>query len=119
VRPGNCFAPFHWNDLYGDDLAINAVTSDAIDPISLQPEFKYSAVALAPVPASPQLIPLVEVEPVPANAVAGFPEELADMPINAFARLLNLDSGTELCLAPTEQRYLQGYLLGLRRTAQG
>jgi sulfite reductase (NADPH) flavoprotein alpha-component len=114
VRPGNCFAPFHWNDLYGDDLAINAVTSDAIDPISLQPEFKYSAVALAPVPASPQLIPLVEVEPVPANAVAGFPEELADMPINAFARLLNLDSGTELCLAPTEQRYLQGYLLGLR-----
>ncbi|MNQ56555.1 Sulfite reductase [NADPH] flavoprotein alpha-component [compost metagenome] len=114
VRPGNCFAPFHWNDLYGDDLAINAVTSDAIDPISLQPEFKYSAVALAPIPASPQLIPLVEVEPVPANAAAGFPEELADMPINTFARLLNLDSGTDLCLAPTEQRYLQGYLLGLR-----
>ncbi|MCY1492963.1 Nitrate reductase [compost metagenome] len=114
VRPGNCFAPFHWNDLYGDDLAINAVTSDAIDPISLQPEFKYSAVALAPVPASPQLIPLVEVEPVPAKAAAGFPEELADMPINAFARLLNLDPGAEVCLAPTEQRYLQGYLLGLR-----
>ncbi|MDA8483995.1 sulfite reductase subunit alpha [Pseudomonas resinovorans] len=115
VQPGNCFAPFHWNDRYGDDLAINAVTSDAIDPISLQPEFKYSAVALAPVaPASPQLIPLVEVEPVAASAAAGFPEELADMPINAFARLLNLDASAELCLAPTEQRYLQGYLLGLR-----
>ncbi|MDH4564669.1 sulfite reductase subunit alpha [Pseudomonas sp. BN411] len=115
VLPGNCFAPFHWNDRYGDDLAINAVTSDAIDPISLQPEFKYSAVALAPVaPTSPQLIPLVEVEPVAASAAAGFPEELADMPINAFARLLNLDVSAELCLAPTEQRYLQGYLLGLR-----
>jgi NADPH-dependent sulfite reductase flavoprotein alpha-component len=46
VRPGNCFAPFHWNDVYGEHLAINAVTSDAIDPISQQPEFKYCAVAL-------------------------------------------------------------------------
>jgi sulfite reductase (NADPH) flavoprotein alpha-component len=115
VQPGNCFAPFHWNDRYGEDLAINAVTSDAIDPISLQPEFKYSAVALAPVaPTSPQLIPLVEVEPVAASDAAGFSEELADMPINAFARLLNLEASADLCLAPTEQRYLQGYLLGLR-----
>ncbi|MFG5862335.1 sulfite reductase subunit alpha [Metapseudomonas sp. CR1201] len=115
VQPGNCFAPFHWNDRYGDDLAINAVTCDAIDPISLQPEFKYSAVVLAPVaPASAQLIPLVEAEPVAASAAAGDSEELADMPINAFARLLNLDASTDLCLAPTEQRYLQGYLLGLR-----
>ena len=46
VPPGNCFAPFHWNDVFGDDLAINAVTSDAVDPVSLQPEFKFSAVAL-------------------------------------------------------------------------
>ncbi|BAN49822.1 sulfite reductase subunit alpha [Metapseudomonas resinovorans] len=114
VQPGTCFAPFHWNDRYGEDLAINAVTSDAIDPISLQPEFKHSAVALAPVaPASPQLIPLVEVESVVASAT-GSSEELADMPINAFARLLNLDASADLSLAPSEQRYLQGYLLGLR-----
>ncbi|KJK09860.1 bifunctional nitrate reductase/sulfite reductase flavoprotein subunit alpha [Pseudomonas tussilaginis] len=46
VLPGNCFAPFHWNDVYGDLLAINAVTSDAVDPVSLQPAFKYCAVAL-------------------------------------------------------------------------
>jgi NADPH-dependent sulfite reductase flavoprotein alpha-component len=46
VRPGNCFAPFHWNDAYGEHLAINAVTSDAVDPVSKQPEFKYCAVAL-------------------------------------------------------------------------
>ncbi|HCN47374.1 MAG TPA: reductase, partial [Pseudomonas sp.] len=46
VMPGNCFAPFHWNDLYGEQLAINAVTSDAVDPISLQPAFKHCAVAL-------------------------------------------------------------------------
>ena len=46
VRPGNCFAPFHWNDVFGENLAINAVTHDAVDPISLQPEFKFCAVAL-------------------------------------------------------------------------
>ncbi|MGH8417196.1 MAG: molybdopterin-dependent oxidoreductase [Pseudomonas sp.] len=46
VRPGNCFAPFHWNDVYGENLAINAVTSDAVDPVSQQPEFKFCAVAL-------------------------------------------------------------------------
>jgi NADPH-dependent sulfite reductase flavoprotein alpha-component len=46
VSPGTCFAPFHWNDLFGDRLAINAVTSDAVDPISLQPELKHAAVAL-------------------------------------------------------------------------
>ncbi len=49
VRPGTCFAPFHWNDVCGDELAINAVTSDAIDPISRQLEFKFCAVALSPV----------------------------------------------------------------------
>ncbi len=48
VRPGDCFAPFHWNDLYGENLAVNAATSDAVDDISLQPEFKFSAVKLAP-----------------------------------------------------------------------
>jgi sulfite reductase (NADPH) flavoprotein alpha-component len=49
VRPGDCFAPFHWNDLFGEDLAVNATTSEAVDEISLQPEFKFTAVALAKV----------------------------------------------------------------------
>ncbi|WP_312819450.1 molybdopterin dinucleotide binding domain-containing protein, partial [Pseudomonas sp.] len=47
VMPGNCFAPFHWNDLIGEQLAINAVACDAVDPLSLQPAFKHCAVALA------------------------------------------------------------------------
>ncbi|MFF1480746.1 molybdopterin-dependent oxidoreductase [Streptomyces sp. NPDC058301] len=51
VRPGCCFAPFHWNDLFGADLSINALTSDAVDPISLQPEFKVCAVSLTKVAA--------------------------------------------------------------------
>jgi NADPH-dependent sulfite reductase flavoprotein alpha-component len=46
VQPGCCFAPIHWNDVYGDNLCINAVTSDKIDAISQQPELKVAAVAL-------------------------------------------------------------------------
>ena len=46
VRPGNCFVPFHWNDEHGENLTINAVTNDAVDPDSLQPEFKVCAVRL-------------------------------------------------------------------------
>ena len=50
VQPGNCFAPFHWNDQFGENLAVNAATSEAVDAISLQPEFKFCAVALSKVP---------------------------------------------------------------------
>ena len=50
VRPGNCFAPFHWNDEHGEHLTVNALTNDAVDPESLQPEFKVCAVRLTPVP---------------------------------------------------------------------
>ncbi|MCK1795181.1 bifunctional nitrate reductase/sulfite reductase flavoprotein subunit alpha [Streptomyces sp. XM4193] len=58
VREGSCFAPFHWNDLYGEELSINAVTNDAVDPISFQPEFKVCAVALSRVgPAARTDIP--------------------------------------------------------------
>ena len=53
VLPGNLFAPFHWNDLFGDSLAVNALTNDAVDPISFQPEFKVTAVTLSKVPAEP------------------------------------------------------------------
>jgi sulfite reductase (NADPH) flavoprotein alpha-component len=51
VRPGECFAPIHWNDQFGENLCVNATTTEARDDISLQPEFKYSAVALKKVSA--------------------------------------------------------------------
>jgi NADPH-dependent sulfite reductase flavoprotein alpha-component len=49
VRPGCCFVPFHWNDEHGEYLTINALTNDAVDPESLQPEFKVCAISLRPV----------------------------------------------------------------------
>lgn len=71
VSPGALFAPFHWNDVFGDQLAVNAVTGDAVDPISLQPEFKVTAVALARVAAAETDAPVVargKVEAVPVLA---------------------------------------------------
>ena len=111
VRPGNCCAPFHWNDVFGNDLAINAVTSDAIDPLSLQPAFKFCAVNLMALAQEPtQLVP----ERAPADTSAAAPENFSPMQLNAFARLLNLDLPAELSLASDERLYMQGYLLGLR-----
>jgi sulfite reductase (NADPH) flavoprotein alpha-component len=52
VRPGNVWVPFHWNDEHGEYLTINALTNDAVDPDSLQPEFKVCAVNLRPVPVA-------------------------------------------------------------------
>ena len=76
VRPGNCFAPFHWNDLFGEYLSINAVTNDAVDPLSFQPELKVCAVALtpvavtAPLPATPDSVRVPALPPVPTVASA-------------------------------------------------
>lgn len=68
VRPGNCFVPFHWNDEHGEYLAINALTTDAVDPDSLQPELKVCAVNMRPTkivqlptrPEAPSMHPVAE-----------------------------------------------------------
>jgi sulfite reductase (NADPH) flavoprotein alpha-component len=49
IRSGCCFAPIHWNDMFGENLSVNAATSEAVDPISKQPEFKFCAVRLTKV----------------------------------------------------------------------
>ncbi|PWK31244.1 molybdopterin-dependent oxidoreductase iron-sulfur protein [Actinoplanes xinjiangensis] len=65
VLPGTCFAPIHWNDLFGEYVSVNAVTSDAVDPLSFQPELKVCAVALTRVAAAPA--------PAPTGAAPGGP----------------------------------------------
>jgi sulfite reductase (NADPH) flavoprotein alpha-component len=73
VREGTCFVPFHWNDEDGEYLAVNALTNDAVDPDSLQPEFKACAVTLRPVGAA-----------VRANAALTRPD-LTDGPLVLWA----------------------------------
>ncbi|MFI9244874.1 molybdopterin-dependent oxidoreductase [Streptomyces sp. NPDC053086] len=115
VRQGSCFAPFHWNDLFGEYLSINAVTNDAVDPVSFQPEFKVCAVALArtaaPVrPARPSTHP--RTTPVPPAPVP-VPAAATDSPVRALATLFGIADLAPASLAEPERRYLSGYLSGL------
>jgi sulfite reductase (NADPH) flavoprotein alpha-component len=110
VLPGNCFAPMHWNDVFGEDLCINAVTSDAIDPISQQPEFKFCAVELNRVAA----VAITSPEPVRSPAVI----EEQDMPrIDALATLLGIRDATPPQLSDAERVYMSGFINGLRSAA--
>ncbi|MFU2328055.1 molybdopterin-dependent oxidoreductase [Pseudomonas sp. NFX98] len=115
VRQGNCFAPFHWNDVFGENLAINAVTHDAVDPISLQPEFKFCAVAL-------QRVELIEhqfleiPEPV-ADNLSPLPEEPVMSSIEAFADIAGISRLPSPALNDRERLYLAGFVSGLQSTA--
>lgn len=108
VRPGNCFAPFHWNDVFGEHLAINAVTNDAVDPISLQPEFKCCAVALARVALiDHQFLDL----PSPVA------EDCTMSRLDAFADLAGIRHLSPPPLSDSERTYLAGFLSGLQSNA--
>ena len=111
VRPGGCFAPFHWNDLFGENLAINAVTNDAVDAISLQPEFKFSAVSITRVAEQSVAEPADQQQGgTPAQAPA---MEIDSMQVNGLARMLGIETTPSIKLDLHEQLYLQGFLMGL------
>ncbi|UII74131.1 bifunctional nitrate reductase/sulfite reductase flavoprotein subunit alpha [Pseudomonas sp. HN11] len=108
VQRGNCFAPFHWNDVFGENLAINAVTNDAVDPISLQPEFKCCAVALARVELiDHQFLDL----PSPVA------EDTAMSRLDAFAEIAGIRHLPAPPLSDSERTYLAGFLSGLQSSA--
>ncbi len=117
VLPGNLFAPFHWNDLFGAGLAVNALTNDAVDPISFQPEFKVTAVTLSRVPAyrKPNLAPLEasrssgqELRWTP-NAIPGTASRQATRVLGA----LDLSPLHPPDLTDEQDHYLQGWLRAL------
>ncbi|HZE67557.1 MAG TPA: molybdopterin-dependent oxidoreductase, partial [Sporichthyaceae bacterium] len=102
VAPGSVFAPFHWNDSYGEYLSVNAVTSDAVDPDSLQPELKVCAVALKRVGPVAQT-PLASDEP---RAIALGSSDAT----GGFAGLLGADPLPRL--DDHQRAYLQGLIQG-------
>ncbi|MFD4529687.1 molybdopterin-dependent oxidoreductase [Streptomyces sp. NPDC058470] len=118
VRLGCCFAPFHWNDLFGEYLSVNAVTSDAVDPLSFQPEFKVCAVSLTKVatPVSVAVLP-----PVSAGARAALgpaPVGVTTTPAGPVG-LFGLEPAPPPVLAEHERRYLIGFLAGIESGAPG
>jgi len=107
VLAGGCFAPFHWNDSFGEYLSINAVTNDAVDPTSFQPEFKACAVSLT------------RVAPVAAPEVpeTGGALTLAQgSPAAEMSRILGLDDSASPTFDEHERMYLAGLLSGLQST---
>ncbi|MFF8591559.1 molybdopterin-dependent oxidoreductase [Streptomyces sp. NPDC015220] len=125
VLPGCCFAPFHWNDLFGEYLSVNAVTSDAVDPLSFQPEFKVCAVSLTrvatPVTVRPPALVAAPATdppaatgpapaPVPGPAGAAWPAVLATAPAPGP---FGLEAAPPPALAEPERHYLTGFLAGI------
>ncbi len=108
VRPGNCFAPFHWSDMFGEDLAVNALTSDAVDPVSRQPEFKIAAVALQRVSG-----------PAEAARAAVQATGAPEAPVEAFVRLLEIPGGFAPSFSQTEMAWLAGFANALRSPETG
>ncbi|MGW9209369.1 molybdopterin-dependent oxidoreductase [Embleya sp. NPDC055664] len=115
VRPGNCFVPFHWNDRFGAFLGINAVTNDAVDPISFQPEFKACAVALTKVAGPVRADPPAPSTPAsdPASDPVAAPSAPTDPDIRAAATLLGLGDLAPPVYTDEERRYLAGFLAGV------
>ncbi|HEY3996962.1 MAG TPA: bifunctional nitrate reductase/sulfite reductase flavoprotein subunit alpha [Mycobacterium sp.] len=117
VRPGNCFAPFHWNDAFGEYLSINAVTNDAVDPISNQPEFKACAVTLTkvtvsqPEPATEPTPPIATDTPEPAPTEV---REISVSQVDALGELLGLTAKPAPNFDELGRSYLAGMLTGLR-----
>ncbi|CAM3902030.1 molybdopterin-dependent oxidoreductase [Tsukamurella ocularis] len=125
VRPGVCFAPMHFADAFGEDVAVNAVTNDAVDPESLQPEFKVSAVALTPVPADPPAPAETPASPL-AAALAPYASGPGELTAEASGFLGGLLTGLSVAppsgvptvpgdapLAPTARAWLEGVLAGV------
>ncbi|MGK2881684.1 MAG: molybdopterin-dependent oxidoreductase [Mycobacterium sp.] len=100
VRPGNVWVPFHWNDEHGEYLTINALTNDAVDSDSLQPEFKVCAVTLRPVK-------------VVETPMAKLPPGLS------MAAALGVDGYRPPSLTANEKNYVAAFLAGIEGGAAG
>ena len=120
VRPGNCFAPFHWNDAFGEYLSINAVTNDAVDPVSHQPEFKACAVTLTKVAVAKPDSGTDPGRPVAADipdCAAQRSGAISLAQVDALAEILGLASEPAPQFGPLGRSYLAGLLAGLRSEA--
>ncbi|MGH3726330.1 MAG: molybdopterin-dependent oxidoreductase [Mycobacterium sp.] len=105
VRPGNCFVPFHWNDEHGEYLAINALTSDAVDPDSLQPELKVCAVSVRPTKA--------------VHAPAQSPVQKETPSVHPVAAAIGLATLPTPALSSDESLYLSGFFATVEQGSTG
>ncbi|MFT9383130.1 MAG: bifunctional nitrate reductase/sulfite reductase flavoprotein subunit alpha [Acetobacter orientalis] len=98
ITPGTCFAPFHWNDRFGQQLCLNAVTTDKIDPLSLQPGIKYSAVSLTRA----------------TTDISATKAKITPMPTDHIAHHLGMADYKTPVFSKDETNWVSGFLAGLR-----
>src|SRR5262249_49150654 len=117
VRPGDCFAPFHWNDVFGEYLSINAVTNDAVDPASQQPECKACAISVTKVAvteADSGAHPAPAVTPPEHEAGRLDHSKQITMPrVDALAEILGIANQPAPQFDPVARSYLAGLVAGL------
>jgi assimilatory nitrate reductase catalytic subunit len=58
LRPGQVFLPMHWGSRFLSGQGVNALTSNACDPLSHQPELKHAAVQVEAVDLPGQMVAL-------------------------------------------------------------
>ncbi len=51
-QEGNVFIPIHWNQQYASNARVDTLIAANVDPISGQPEFKYTPVSIKPYKAA-------------------------------------------------------------------
>ncbi|MGO9460321.1 MAG: molybdopterin-dependent oxidoreductase [Rhodomicrobium sp.] len=108
-RPGSVFVPIHWTDQYASRARVDALVEGHTDPVSGQPELKFTPVSVAPYPAAWHGFAVSERQPVKkgldywavARAKAGFRLELAGLAAakdwTAFAHVvLSLNDGADV-----------------------
>ena len=108
-KPGSVFVPIHWTDQFSSRGRVDALVEGHTDPVSGQPEFKFTPVALEAYPASWQGFAVLEQLPqraaldywALARTKGGFRLELAGLsPVEDWTALahdlLSLTEGADL-----------------------
>ncbi|QID18998.1 molybdopterin-dependent oxidoreductase [Nitrogeniibacter mangrovi] len=84
VRAGQCFLPMHWGgNAMAGTLGINALTPDAIDPYSKQPELKHAAVQVETFTRGHPVVAMRRIDTAqenPFEVMAQVREQLAPLP---------------------------------------
>ncbi len=108
-RRGSVFVPLHWTDQYASSARIDALIAANTDPVSGQPEFKFTPVSVAPFKAAWHGFALVAARPARSEF-----DYWAMAPLPRGWRMELAGAGQ----APTSKEVLQA-LLGIKADAAG
>ena len=87
IKPGVVFLPMHWGKrIGGPDGRANLATNDRVDPVSKQPDYKYTAVRVAPVEKPRERVVVVGAGAAARRFVEAYRALNADDEVDVFGR---------------------------------